>query len=996
MSKFLEQIADYYTSGPMAPMLADITFILPNKRASYFLKRYIQQRVRSKFTLMPRFSNFGRLAANTVRMSEPSHFDLLFRLYDVYKEAFGDKAKDFDSFIFWGDMILSDFDQIDLALADPVKLYSNLEMLHDIAADYLSPEQKDIIRRIWGETNYTADHVERFWLHATHEGKETGLSEKFVSLWKLLGPMYTRFRNSLVAEGLATAGMQMGMALDTFKDMPHDQIRRRRYAFVGLSELSNAEIAIMERLQRAGAADFFWDLESPVFNSAGPGLSSANQAFRIISSLRKNFPMPSTFSLEKVGEMPDIEIVGVPSSVAQAKMAGEFIHRLNDSGALDGDKAIETAIVVPDPAQLAPLMLALPDGLSGINVTMGLPYSATTFATLFSSIISMQQRSREHRGRPTFFFQDVLEVLVHPHLQLIDPGHINSVRQAIFDQKMFNIDAAQLTAEFPSLAFIFKAVPKSSNLDDTYNYIIGLLRGIRDALARYFPAHVLKASFELEILDYFEKEVEQLHRLIAAHGIKMAESTFMMLFERILKSKTINVVGAPLHGLQVMGVLETRALDFDNIVILAMNERSFPKRDYIKTMIPNNLRRGYGLAPIERSESFYAYHFFRAIARAKKVKLLYDSRPPASGTGEMSRYLAQLLYLYGGGKVKNNVVELKGVAPKARDITVEKTPEVMAMLEKYKKEDGPKISASALKQYIKCPLAFYLQYVNGLRDDNEPEESLTAAELGDLFHKSAKRLFDLHKGSPLTAADLEAMANGEELEKILTQETASLYGLNGSDANEDDLNVEGRLARSQTLVQLRAMLLAEAATYCAAGQSFTYVEGERDVNGQWEVTPGLKVNFRMQIDRIDRIDRIDGSTLRFIDYKTGTDDSKVGDSIESLFSNDHRKHAVFQLLTYAEAYHDMVDPGVSISPALHIAKDILKEGVIKKITYRRQSMPDYPGLSPVFRPMLNDLFQKIFDDCTPFSQADDPEVCRYCSLINMCGRNLPPQKNFNR
>lgn len=271
--KFLEQIADYYTNPVRLPMLQDITFVFPNKRSAMFLKLYIQQRLRSGYSLMPRFTTFARLASDTVRMPEASHNELLFMLYRTYISVIKatdpdrkEQIREFDRFIFWGDMILSDFDEIDRSLADPAKLYSNLRAIHEITADYLTDEQKDLIRRIWGETNLT-EHVDTFWLHTAPPGSESELTRKFISLWQILADIYKEFRTKLRKAGLSTPGMIMRDALAMFKDMSPEEIRRRRYVFVGLSDLTNAEIAIMDRIARVGAADFFWDLASPVLYS---------------------------------------------------------------------------------------------------------------------------------------------------------------------------------------------------------------------------------------------------------------------------------------------------------------------------------------------------------------------------------------------------------------------------------------------------------------------------------------------------------------------------------------------------------------------------------------------------------------------------------------------------------------------------------------------------------------------------------------------------------
>ncbi len=993
--KFLEQIADYYTSGNRQKQLADITFVFPNKRSALFLKRYIQQRVDSHYTLMPRFTTFGRFASQTVRVAEASRYELLFILYNSYRQALMEKGpagleqvRDFDRFIFWGDMILNDFDEIDKSLADPKQLYKNLEALKEITSDYLTDDQKEIIRRIWGETNLTG-HIETFWLHA-YKDDSSELTRKFISLWQILGRIYEIFQERLKKANLTTSGMQLRQALSILRESSEGRLLHRKYVFVGLSDLSNVEIAIMERLKNIGRAEFFWDLESPLFCTPSGELNTENRAIRFIGRLKELFPMPSDFYIEPVDSVGKIDVIGVPSSMEQGKCAGEVIHRMKEHGGFDAARAINTAIVVPDTSRLTHLMLSLPDGLPGVNVTMGLPYSSTNFATLFRSILSMQRNMRKGRNnKSTFFYQDVLEVLVHPHLQVIDPQHANSLRQYIFDSRQFNIDASRLAAEFPELAMIFRPVGDTGNLKASYDYIVDLLHGIRDALLAHLPTARVESSLEFDMLKYFEEQVAELHRLIEKYQIDMQGTTFLSIFERILQSKNINVEGTPLQGLQVMGVLETRALDFDNVIIMDMNERIFPRRDYVKTMIPNNLRRGYGLPPIEQSESFYSYYFLRAIARASHVTLLYDTRPPGSlGAGELSRYVTQLLYLHKGNNITHRQLELVGKQPETKDIVVSKSKEVLEQLNEFKREGGKNISASALKTYINCPLQFYFQFVVGLRESDDPTEYMDEAEIGTIFHNTIERLYRPYKNELITEEVIDKILHDGSIDRILVEEIATAKHIDAEHATADDFNVEARILKGQIALQLRQMLECEKTAYCLNGGGFTYIDGEKEIKGPWKINDELTINFKMLIDRIDKIDE---NTLRFIDYKTGKDDYKIGDSIDKIVSSDYSKHAIFQLFVYAEAYHDLIDKNVKIRPALHIVKKILTEGGINPITYNRKVLPDLEAHHESFRPLLNEMLMKIFDEETAFTQCEDTNSCRRCPFLGLCGRSLPPE-----
>ncbi len=998
--KFLEQVARYYTAPARIDSLADITFIFPNKRSALFLEKYIRLGITSKYMLMPRFTTFARFAAHTVSMNETSRHELLFMLYDAYvtavmeqnSESGAMQVKDFDKFIFWGDMILSDFDEIDKSLADPRILYTNIKNLHELTADYLTDEQKEVVRRVWGDTPLTMQYVDRFWLHTRGADKdnprETDLTRKFLSLWQILARIYELLRERLKASHHGTPGMQMREALSVIRNTPASELRRRKYVFVGLSELSNAELAIMDRLKAADAAEFFWDFESPLFHDSDGNALHHNRAFAFLSRMAREYPMPQDFTIEPIHNYPIIDIIGLPSAVAQAKCAGDLIHRLHAAGELSGARATDTAVVLPDPELLTPLMLSLPDSLPAVNVTMGLPYTSTNFATLFGAIISMQKRARKLGGRYAFFYQDVLEILLHPHMLQVDPQRVQTMRRRILDDKRFNIDADELAAEFPELAFIFTPVKNLGSLEESYDYVSGLLDGLIQAFESRIDADRYSESFERGFLEYFRRRTAELRDLMVQYNITMRETTFLALFERNLQAMNHNMEGTPLQGMQVMGVLETRALDFDNIVFLSMNERTFPRRDYTKTMIPNNLRRGYGLPPIEQSESFYSYHFFRALSRARHATLLYDTRLESDGSGEISRYLSQLQYLYPDAQVSHQRLDVTGSVPSTRSISIGKTPEVMAMLRQFMPGGNRYLSASSLKSYLKCGLRFYLEYIVGLRDTEEPVDYLNAAQLGNIFHNTANYLFEPYVNALIDDKAFNEMLNSGRLDEILLQEVATALGIRKlGTIKQSDLSVEGQLALAQIRAQLLSMLIAEQDKYLSGPHNgFTYIGGEEEYKVPWQITPDLAINFKMIVDRIDRTDT---GNLRFIDYKTGADDHGVGDSLSNLFSGEHKREAIFQLLLYAEAYQCTIDPTVTITPALHIIKDIMKEGEIHDLTFNRKKLPAYaPGseLAKEFRAILNEKLSAIFDSTTPFEQTDKEDRCTYCNFASLCNR----------
>ena len=641
-----------------------------------------------------------------------------------------------------------------------------------------------------------------------------------------------------------------------------------------------------------------------------------------------------------------------------------------------------------------PLMLALPD-TGSLNVTMALPFAQTSFATLLRSIVALQMRMRKRRGDFTFFYADVLEVLSHPHIALIAADQAAALRDHINRKALYNIDAGTLDRFAPALSFIFNPVSDPDSSGPVYDYLRGLLDGLYTALRARSTVQAAEESFELQSLTALSDKLSRLRDLMDIYKVDVSEGTVMMMFERLLTSGMLTMSGTPLRGLQVMGALETRLLDFDNVIFLSLNERVFPQRNVLKTMIPANLRRGYGLSPIDREENSLNYYFYRLLSRAAHAWLLYDSRPAALGGGEPSRYLSQLVYgplaRCEGVEVTSALADMQTEAPPRREITVSKTPEVLAELARYFDSGSDRnLSASGLKEYMKCPLSFYLKYVRGYRSDDEPADYINAAQAGDILHHTMQALYGRYTGQVIDAGVIDGILAGDDIRRLLLEE---YYRLRPSERGLplERLQPEGIIVLSQIELQIRQMLQIERGQYAP----FVYVGGETDrahVHEQWQITPSLRVNFKMSIDRIDA--SVDGASLRFVDYKTGADKTGLGSKFENMFSGDHYYQAIFQLLLYREAWRDLRGFRGPIEPVIHSMHSIMRENRIVPLTYNAAPITAQPELYAEFRTRLEQIVTAIFDSDTPFCQASDIDRCRFCEFATMCNRQAPPEKEY--
>ncbi|MCH5220937.1 MAG: PD-(D/E)XK nuclease family protein [Muribaculaceae bacterium] len=987
---FLRSVAAYYAENVAGrPAPENIVYILPNKRSAMFLKKYVREYVEG-IAVMPRFMTMRSFISIFSQYPEASQRELLFILYDAYRKVLqtknqNDSISDFDSFIFWGDMMLSDFDEIDTSLVNASALFKNLKDLKQIQANYLDEHQKEVIRRVWGESRLTAD-IDIFWEHLKpNDGSEGEMASKFIYLWEILGDVYREFHSILTDKKLSSIGSQYRSALDAIKGLDINEIDDSvHYAFVGFNDLTVVETLIFDHLKTMNVASFFWDTAAmSLFNISEK--TALPKPIKRMRELLRHFPMPDDYVAPSPQTLPQITVTACPSDVGQAKAINSVLSQWINGEFIDVNNPLNTAIVLPDQNLLLPTLLSIPDDIEKINITMGLPYRTTTFATLLHAIISMQLRARKIHGSIHFFYEDVNAVLVHPHIQFIAASAADKISRQISDNKLYNISTDELLSVAPVLAPIFAPVADNSSVSEVASYLTGLLDFLYEQLSGDAEKQSSTPKFEIKAIKYFREEVEDISQLVKEYGIDMNERTFFLLFEKIFNSRALSVNGTPLQGLQVLGVLETRALDFDNVIILSMNERIFPRRQYSKTMIPGNLRSGFGLPDFESLEWTYAYCFYRLIARAKRVELFYDSRDDGQGYGEVSRYVSQMHYLMPNVKVVMQALTYSSTPDTYRSIEIEKTSEVMKYINQFRAGGNLRLSASALKTYKKCPMKFYLEYARRMRGSDELVDYISSAEFGTIVHNVIQQLYSGYKKQLITSDLINRWldASNPIIDNVAREQVIKERYPKVKDVSQVTLLAEAQLACRLVASIARADLAAEAKLYCSNGSAFTFIENEYKVNDVWHIDNGLDVNFYMSIDRVDSID---AKKLRFIDFKTGNDNYCVK-SVPELFNSDaDDTDGIFQLFTYCEAYNSIVNDNVELQPVLHPMRKLSAGDDLSPIMVDEDSVMAYSEYRELFQPLLRDFIKEIFDDKVKIRQCDKIENCTYCHFQTLCGR----------
>lgn len=971
MESFLGRIADTYLHHERGAMI-DYCFVFPNKRSGTFFRHLLENRTGASVVL-PHITTITELVYDLTDGVEASRLEQLFMLYNIYKR-YSSEIGDFDKFQYWGEMLLNDFNDVDRYMVDAAQLFTNVKQLKEIGANYLTEEQAEIIRRFWGEERAGADTVERFWVHVPGHRDDDSLSDRFLRLWEILHDIYTEFRRQLRQRGLCYAGMAYRDAVEALRRLSAADLPFWRYIFVGFNVLSTSEIAMFRRLQRLGAADFYWDFNSPALSIPH------NRAARFIGRYVEQFKPLYDIEEPPITTLPQISIVAVPSNVGQVKEAGRLLGNMVADGRIaDSSNAIETAVVLPDEELFIPLIDALPPEIGDINITMGYPLKHTAVAALIGNIVSMQLRARKVHGEIEFFHDDVLCVLSHPLLRAIDAEVCEAVTRYMTEHRLYNLPAGIVDSVFPQLKPVFTPVKDLKASDAVFGYTAALLDYLGTA-ADAIGADTMERMYIAKYRD----SLADLCRLAAAYGITMADTTFFHLLQRALAGESISFEGEPLRGLQVMGVLETRALDFDNVIMLSMNERIFPRKHYTRSFIPDALRRGYGLSTVEFQESIFAYYFYRLIARASNVYLLFDARNSGLRSGEMSRYLYQLRYMFPTGNIRYFSGKYPIEPPVRRNIVVEKTPEVMASLRRLlDPASGQKLSASVINRYINCPLAFYLERVADIHVADPIKDYMDESSLGTVVHHVAESVYkDLLKESGrhelmVTAGMLDDLAaDTVRLHRQITRSVNKTFHRRPDTELDTPLAGEAKLLGKTILYMLRAFYREEKQF-----APFTFIDAEYKVTRQLPVDGSdIAVNFTMSIDRIDRRD----GTLRLIDYKTGNDPVEFT-SIDQLFdgSDPDRPKAVFQLMLYACAYSEFTGYDGPIQPYIYQLKRLATDH-LPPLLFNKQPFTDYRMIKDEFRQRFRELVEDMFNPEIPFEQAAHEHACTYCQFVKIC------------
>lgn len=904
-------------------------FVFPSRRATVFFRQYLSEIADRPF-FSPELITINELFEKISDLRPADRITLLQRLYACYSEIVPE-PESLDSFVFWGDMLVSDFNDVDKYMVDARSLFMNVSDLNALKDDfsYLTEKQREAIKGFWG--HYFGNGV----------SVSDGVRKNFSNNWSTLFPLYERFRALLESEGIAYDGMLYRRVAERLGDGGPEPLEEYdTVVFVGLNALNECEKTLLRRLRDGGRADFYWDFCGDMLRD------EKNAASLFMRENIKEFPSSCILDGE-TGTCPEVEVISVPSAVGEAKYAGEILSSLGDG------IGRETAVVLPDSSLLVPLLNAVPENVSSINVTMGYPMSGSALYSFMDSLKGLHLHSRRLSSGIRFYYKNVLGLLNHRYL-CSQPG-VRETVQAIYSRNMVYVEP-ELPGTSPLLKTVFRVV--ISDPEST---------GDTDAIAAYckevlWELGALAGSMDREFIKRYLSAVIK----VGDMRLPVRPATWFRLVDALVAGITVPFKGEPLSGLQIMGPLETRALDFKNIVIASMNEGLFPAKNSDSSFIPYILRKGFGLPTYEYEDAIWAYYFYRLTGRAEKIFLISDTRVEGMKGGGESRYIKQIEYLY-SGKVKfsrKNVSFASGAGEEPRSKEVAKTPEICSLMEKIYIEDRTPFSYSSLNDYISCPLKFYYAHVAKETPEEELVDDMDYSSFGSWFHLVMQSLYTPYVGKELTASCLKKMMSDENLLGSTVDRAFTEIVKNAEIRGANLINREIILR----LVKRTLEIDSGIAPLKIAGL-------ERRFTAPFGLGDGRRVMLGGFVDRLDVCD----GRLRIIDYKTGTVDLKYRD-ISEIFDKERAKRPYIVLQLFVYRY--LLD---------HAGQDVPqgfpKVGTIYSVKEIFRSMPqefcftdeDFSAIAEGTKTLI----EEIFDPAVPFTEGPAAK-CEYCDFASIC------------
>lgn len=920
------------------PSFEDITIIFPNKRAGLFLAEELSRLIEHP-VWMPEIITLSDFILEETGLRKADDLILTIKLYKAYLQV-SDSQEKFEDFYFWGNMLLNDFDDIDKYLVEAKALFSNLTALKNLeySFPFLQPEQVEAIKKFWSTFN---------------PDKYSKEQQEFLKIWDKLYALYSIFKKNLAEEKIAYEGMALRHYLEHIQDTRH----KGPVIFAGFNALNLCEKQIFSHFQDTRQALFYWDYDL---------YYSANEYHEAGKYIRENLRLfPNELGKEYFNNFrhngKSIEFISVPSTVGQAKVIPELLKEVTPQ------EYTQTAIVLCDERMLLPVMHSIPDHIGKINITMGYPAQNTSVASLIYLLGELRKYLKSGTKGNYYYYKPVIALLNHKLVKDACPEEIDRITDYIHKKNIVYVAGKHL-----HFNFLTEAIFSTEN-QKTIDYILSVLQLLSHSLnAKEKEIHPIEKEFIFHILT----QLQSLQNTFSEEGIEPEDKLYLQIINKVIHAVTVPFSGEPLEGLQLMGLMETRMLDFKKLIILSANEGVIPKTSTTPSFIPYTLRFGFKLPTPEHQDILFAYYFYRLLQRAKEIHILYTTSMKGMNSGEMSRYLYQIKYESGLPLKESNFQNHISVSDQFLT-GIDKTPRVLDRLYLSGESEEHALSPSALNTYIDCPLKFYFKYIAGIKEKEEIAEELDHRLLGNIFHECAESLYSTVAREVITPEIIDHFLHNQQLlDEHIKRSYLNLYDQQVSQLIDSGSN--------ELILTIIRKYLIQMFRYDRQIAPFRLLSMEKKYSFPIHIDPegtSRTVYIGGIIDRIDETE----SAIRIIDYKTGSDTTTFK-SLESLFdgSTPSRNKAAFQTMLYCLMFGKGELQAKPLQPGIYSTKLLFDPDYTPLLKQDKELIINFDRYKEEFEALLKQLLEKLFSPQEAFTPTTNEKKCHSCPYVPIC------------
>jgi ATP-dependent helicase/nuclease subunit B len=891
MGKFIDKVVDDLISKQ--ENFENLVLIIPGNRPRLFFQNAFVHKVKN--VILPQFQSIDEFILHISSLHSISQIQLWFQAYESYQKI-TTSPDPFDNFLKWIPTLLKDFDDINSALVDPHEIF-----------DYLVSAER--IKK-WGNENLDVN--------------SNALISNHLYFWKMAKDLFFQFNEDLIKRGLGYRGLIYQKAVENLPQFIENL--NEKLIFVGLNALSTAEQKIVFDLEKSGKADFYWDSDAYYLDNEN------QEAGQFLRRYKAELGIWN-WKFEEFSQPKNIEVTSVSKRVGQAKYLHQILNEIPEQEWTD------TVVVLADESFLPAILSSVPSHIDKVNITMGFPLNKSSMAYFFRSVFELQMnREKLGKGR-TYYYKNVMDILGNQIFKEKNESAKNLKNEIQIENRIFTTSDYLENALADS---IYKDL--FQNLSHPILFVDHILKWTNELMR--------KAEVEINELDkeylyrfglLFSQLKSELGSFTGIHDFK----TLFVLYNKLLQNETISFVGEPLEGLQIVGLLETRLLDFKNVIMTSVNDGVIPPGRVENTFIPFDIRRQMKMNTFTENDAIFAYHFYRLLQRAENVQLLYNSEADALGTGEKSRFITQI-EIESGHEIQQNIASASFEAPINPEVVIHKTSTVMESLD-YWANNG--ISPSSLNNYLRNPIEFYQQRVLGLKEFEEAEETVGARILGNVVHETLEDLYKPLLKKILIPIDFDPLFN--QIENFLEKNFKVHYKSGEFKSGKNFLIYKIAFAFVENVLKNDQKMASE--------NEFSILELELECESEFQLNNGRKVKLKGVIDRIDSVN----GKKRIIDYKTGTvkdEFLKIKSENYPRIFNESGFDKPLQLFFYAYLYYGKF-PNEGVNFGIYPLKYPKKEVVILSSD---KNIDFYQSILTETREYLSALIEEILNPNIPF------------------------------